>query len=342
MATFETKIADVIRSFASSLQLSMLLPATLLVGGLIWLLKPSALTAENDLPIAIGLTVITVSYLLNAFNMVIIRAFEGYIMADLAPVSALRAFQLEQFYHHHHRIYEYQQRINRIKELENKWQLRRELSPERERQLEKWQRGWLDRIWHEKERLEERYPPTPDRVLATGLGNAIAAFELYPERRYRIDMAHLWPRFVPTLLEKKYATFIESEKAILDFFVNLLLVSGIFWVVAIIVFAFTGRPEVGLLLLPLPILAYLLYKGSCVAAANWGTTVKSAFDLYRFELKKALNLQLPDRAELSDERAMWQGISEFLAYGRLENFGGFDYAPMYAKMEKASQKEGEK
>jgi hypothetical protein len=340
MAVFETKIADVLRSLASSLQLSMLLPAASLVGGLVWLLLPSALKGNSGLSVAIGLAVITVSYLLHAFNMVIIRAFEGYIMADSALMQALRAFQLEGFYRHHHRIYECQQKINAVKALENEWQFRRELSAKRKQQLKEWRRGWRDRIGHQKERLEERYPPTPGRVLPTGLGNAIAAFELYPAQRYHIDMAHLWPRFVPTLLKKKYAAFIESEKAILDFFVNLLLVNTIIWVVAVIVFPFTGRLEAGVLFLLLPIIAYLLYKGSCVAATNWGYTVKSAFDLYRFELKKALNLRLPDEAALPEERAMWQGISEFLAYGRLENFEGFDYTSMYT--EQTSQKEGEK
>jgi hypothetical protein len=342
MGSFETKIADVIRSLASSLQLSMLLPATFLVWGLIWLLEPSGLNLSNGLlSLFIGLSVITVSYLLHALNMPIIRGFEGYMLPDSPPVRALRACQLYKFYRHHHLIYKYQQKINCIKALENKWQFHWELSPERDRQLERWRRGWLDLISHQRERLEERYPPTPDRVLATGLGNAIAAFELYPERRYHIDIAHLWPRFVPILVEKKYASFIEGEKAILDFLVNLLLVSGIIWIVAAGVFARTGRVSVGMLFFSLPLSAYLIYKGSCVAATNWGTTVKSAFDLYRFELKKILNLRIPEGAELPEERTMWKGISEFLAYGRLDNFDGFDYASMYVK-DRDSQEEWEK
>jgi hypothetical protein len=340
MPTFETKIVDVLRSVASSLQLSMLIPAIFLVGGLVWLLIPSVITGNTV--VAISLPVITVSYLLNAFNMVIIRALEGYIMADSAPLRVLRAYQLQRFYRHHHRLYQYKQNIAGIEKLENEWQHKRRLSHSRQKHLEQWQRGWKDRISHEQERLGERYPPTPDRILPTGLGNAIAAFELYPERRYRIDMAELWPRFVPTLLEKRYAVFIESEKAILDFFLNLLLVSGIIWVASVIVFACTGRLEAGLLFALLPFSAYLLYKGSCVAATNWGTTVKSAFDLYRYELKKALNLQLSEGAELSDEREMWRGISEFLAYGGLENFEGFDYTLMYTEIEKSSQKEAER
>lgn len=80
MTVFETKIADLLRSIASSLQLSMLLPAASLVGGLLWLLLPSALKGNSGLSVAISLAVITVSYLLHAFNMVIIRAFEGYII----------------------------------------------------------------------------------------------------------------------------------------------------------------------------------------------------------------------------------------------------------------------
>jgi hypothetical protein len=323
MGTFENKIAEAIRSLAASLQLSMLLPASLLIGGLIWLLMPSALTSNNGMTIFIGVAVITVSYLLNAFNMPIVRLLEGYIMADSPLVSILRDYQLYKYYRHHHRIYIYERIISQIDYLENKWRRRcKELPEEMERRLERWRTEW--------------------QSLATGLGNTIAAFEIYPQRRYRIDIAQLWPRFAPTLVEKKYADFIEGEKAILDFFVNLLLVSIIIWGVCVIVFAFTGRPGVGLLFVLLPVLAYVLYKGACVAAANWGDTMKSAFDLYRFELKKALNLQLPEGAEFSDEQAMWRGISDFLAHGILDNFGGFDYASMYAKEAPSQKKEEEK
>jgi len=339
MLTFESKITDLIRSLATSLQLSMLLPAMLLVSGIAWLVNPSALKGNNELLAALGVIALTVSYLFNAFNMVFLRMLEGYVEGDSMPLSLLRDYQLCKFFRHHQRIHKYQQNINSIKSYKSKLAFERKLSLEERQKLEAWERSWRDQIIHEMERLEERYPPTPDRIMATGLGNTIAAFELYPERRYHIDYETLWTRFVPTIMEKKYAGFIESEKTLLDFFVNLLVVIALLWSVAVIVFACTGQIVAGVLFILLPLFAYILYKGSCVAASNWGITVKASFDLYRHELKKALNLELPENATLEDERRMWRDISEFLAYGRERDTPAFDYTPWRADKTPTSSKE---
>lgn len=332
MGAFESKILDALKSLAVSLQLSMLIPSFLLVGGVLWLINPSIFT--TDLFLVIAFPVITVSYLFNAFNMVIFRFLEGYIRTDSTPLKLLREYQLSKFYRHHQRIYEYNEYKRKIAKLRNDLQHARLLTEDMKKQLDRWEMGWKDRIWHEKERLEERFPPTPDRILPTGFGNTIHAWELYSDRRYCIDVAQIWPRFAPILLEQKYATYIENEKAILDLFVNLLVVSGLLWPISVFLFAYSGRLDTGLLFGGLPIFAYVIYRGACVAASNWGTTLKAAIDLYRFDLGKLLKLKLPQEATLTDERAMWQGISEFLAYGRLDNFKGFDYASAFAQEEK--------
>jgi hypothetical protein len=116
-------------------------------------------------------------------------------------------------------------------------------------------------------------------------------------------------------------------------------VSIIVWLCGFIVFALTGRPLAGLVFLLMPIFGYVVYRGTCIAAVNWGETFKVAYDLYRLDLQKALKLKLPKRAKLSDERDMWRGISEFLAYGRLENFKEFDYVTPNTDTDLSSAKE---
>jgi hypothetical protein len=322
---FETKVADLLRSLAVSLQLSMLLPAMLLVGGCASLLFPSALGSRDTAFVLAALTV-TVSYLFNAFNMPLIRALEGYHTEGLPLTEALRAYQKLKYLAHHQQIDAGEQAWREVFKLENLLQLRGRLSPEVKVQLALWKKEWDYLRVREQERLEERFPPTYDRITATGFGNTIAAFENYPGHRYYINMPVLWPRFVPVLQENKYAAFIEGEKALLDFLINLLAVCGFIWLVALSVFSFTRRLEAGLLLVVAPVLSVVLYKGSCVAALNWGMTIRSAFDLYRFELKRALNLRLWPKAKFSDERKMWQEISEFLARGSNKDYDGFDYA----------------
>lgn len=337
MGAFSGKILDALRSIAVSLQLSMLIPATLLVVGITWLIYPTLLT--DDAVWVVAFLVITISYLLNAFNAPIIRLFEGYIGMDSVPFRVLRENQLRQFYRHHHRVYRYVKTINEIAMIEHEWEHDAKLTDQRAREIKRWQQALRDRAAHELERLELRYPPTPDRILPTGLGNTIAAWELYPERRYYLDGVNLWPRFAPVLLDKKYGTFVESEKDIFNFLLNLLLVSLIIWPGAFIAFALTGWPLAGLVFLLMPIFGYIVYRGTCIAAVNWGVTFKVAYDLYRLDLQKALKLKLPKRAKLSDERAMWRGISEFLVYGRLRNFKEFDYVTPNTESDRSSAKE---
>jgi len=326
MALLLSRITEVIRSLAVSLQFSMLIPAMLLVGGMLWLVSPNVLTTDTATAVIIGAASLIISYVLNAFNMPIIRLFEGYIMGETPLAYALRTFEMATFHRHHKRVREYTDKVNVITRKENTWVYSKVLTPSRQLALNRWKDGWQSRIDHECERLEERFPPFPEYVLPTSLGNAIAAFEHYPRHRYGIDMIRLWPRFVPTLLENKYASFIESEKAILDFLVNLLFCAILIWPVALYEFALTGRDQVGITLLAIPMAAFIVYKGACVAAVNWGYTVKSAFDLYRFDLRRALHLKInQDNTTLSTERAMWQGVSEFLAFGSQDNFEGFDY-----------------
>jgi len=333
VSTFGTKLVAVLTELAVSLKLPTLLPATLLVVSLMWLISPSWLSQGDNLLLLVAIPVVTVSYLLHALNMPTIRFLEGYVMAEWPLTTLLREFQVYKFFRHYRRIRQAREATRWIQKLENDWQFRGELTREREWRLKQWRDGWEDRIWHERERLEERYPPRLAQVKPTSLGNTILAFELYPQRRYQIDATQLWTRFVPSLTEKGFDRFIEGEKAILDFLVNLLLVTCVVWIVGVLVFARTGRADAGILFGGLPVFGGLVYRAACVAAANWGTTVKAAFDLYRFDLAKALNLEAGEVENLSKERQMWQGISEFLAYGREKNFGGFDYARLRNKLD---------
>ena len=258
---------------------------------------------------------------------------------ETAPARLLRSRQVNKFLAHHQRIHTYERKCREISQLENRWEKNDILTPQREEALQQWQRGWRSYIDHERERLEERFPPSPEYILPTGLGNTIAASEHYPYRRYHIDPIRLWPRFVPALLNNKYAGFIEGEKSILDFLVNLLLCAMLFWPVGLGVFLSSGRVDILLLLISILISAIIVYGGACVAAVNWGNTVKSAFDLYRFELMRMLHLKMDANGTLSDERRMWQGISEFLAFGRIDNFAGFDYPSALAESRKDNSKE---
>jgi hypothetical protein len=305
----------------------MLLPSIILVIGGIWLGNPAWLTGDTVSWLLLLTAVITISYTLYALNMPLIRLLEGYMLAETPIAHALRAFQRWKYQRHLKQIEEYKRKLVEIRQFKEKLQWERNLTDERLLQLEAWKKAWQDRINHERERLEERYP-RPARLLPTALGNAIAVFEAYPYERYGMDMGVLWTRFVPTLMKKDFSELIKNEKMLLDFFTNLIMVFLALWAEAMIMFAATGRHEAMILFVLLPVLTVVAYRGACVAAVNWGSTVKTSFDLYRFELHKDLNLRRPNIFSLKGEREMWEAISRFMAYGddkEKHEYDGFDY-----------------
>jgi hypothetical protein len=92
MGIFENKVADLLAGLASSFQL--LLPATFLVVGLALLLIPSAMTDNTFVFVAMGIAVLTVYYMLYAFNAAIMNFFKGDLMPNWAPIRALRDYQI--------------------------------------------------------------------------------------------------------------------------------------------------------------------------------------------------------------------------------------------------------
>jgi hypothetical protein len=169
--------------------------------------------------------------------------------------------------------------------------------------------------------VKTNYPDQSGLILPTRLGNVIRSFEYYPSREYKIDSIALWPRLV-ALIPKDYAVAVDDAKTTFDFMMNCsalsLLLSGsmllaglinparvssvrllVEWLVEIVGFAFVS---------------YFFYLLSINRVNAWGTLVKAAFDLYRWELLKKLGYkQEPQSRE--EERKLWLEISRQMIYG---------------------------
>jgi hypothetical protein len=61
------------------------------------------------------------------------------------------------------------------------------------------------------------------------------------------------------------------------------------------------------------IAAYLMYRLAVTAAVQYGDFVRSAYDLFRLDLLKALSLPRPGNVE--EERALWESVSGLVVYG---------------------------
>jgi hypothetical protein len=174
-----------------------------------------------------------------------------------------------------------------------------------------------------QDHLVDSFPPDPDMCAPTALGNVIAAFEAYPSRRYGIDAVHMWPRLLPVLNEEKYAIFVEREKEGFDFFLNFSILSSMLAVESVLLRMFLEQLWFTWVALASGCAAFLFYQAAVRNARNWGETIKTAFDLYRYRLAEQLALEpFEDKV---DETRRWQAISYFIKRGSWDDFRAFRY-----------------
>ena len=170
-------------------------------------------------------------------------------------------------------------------------------------------------------RIRVEFPQEEWLIMPTRLGNTIRSFEHYPKREYGIDGAEMWPRLVASI-EKEYATIVDDAKTSCDFFITCSMLSG-FLAAAFIIVAFVRPVAItgsGVFLLTIAkglifaFLSYALYLLAIPRALEWGKTVKSAFDLYRWKLLGQLGHKR-DLTTRAAERQLWQEISRQAIYG---------------------------
>jgi hypothetical protein len=189
----------------------------------------------------------------------------------------------------------------------------------------------LNRVTVESKSVyEEMYlyypPPTrPDAVLPTRLGNILKSAELYPYLRYRIDAVLIWPRLY-TLLPETFSKVLADSESSLDL---MLVVSFLSYCVAIIGggYLLLTQAAVSLFLLTFwggLLVGWLGYRGALEAALAYGQLIKTAFDLHRGAVIKALGLKAP--ISLKEEQMLWDNIDKYLYRNFLENPAVYQYA----------------
>lgn len=320
-----------LHSLSVSLQLSMSLPATLLVFGVVWMLSPNTLAISEHWS-NLGLAIITFSYLFYALNRPFIRLLEGYVWPEFPVLAELRELRRLKYYQAKIRLERCREEIVKLRDKRIQAYKNTSLTPQQKG--EKYQE--YDRQIEEYEKLKqqhqqnlERYVVHPDIILGTKFGHIMLKGELYPKYHYGMDIVTLWTRFLPTLKTNEFTPYLEEARAILDFLVNLIMVSIGLWVLSIFVFAWTGRIVVGSLIVLLPISIAIFYVAACISARRWGIRINTACDLYRYELHKALHLPPPTDQSLKAEREMWEAISDFIASTNPSEDGKFNYSKLF-------------
>ncbi len=161
------------------------------------------------------------------------------------------------------------------------------------------------------------YPPEAHhhRLMPTKLGNILRAAELYAYDRYGIDSIIVWTRLRPLLTDKAGVSLQDSKIAIDFMLLMSVLATTITLIWCPLLAIFTNRLGLFLLCALGWPLAWICYQNAVQRSLDYSEELKAIFDLYRYELLKALNRPIP--TDIEAERKEWQALSYFLYYNYL-------------------------
>jgi len=170
----------------------------------------------------------------------------------------------------------------------------------------------LDKNWqvynHLYVQLFHSFPSKADRLMPMRLGNTLRASEDYSKAAYGdgMDCVFWWPRMwplMPDAVQKEIDESVTPMVALLNFSSLIVLVCV---VGSVYLYHETLWRESLLVLLAGLALAWLSYRSAVAQAWDYGERIRSAVDLYRFDLLKALCQPLP--ATLDDEIKLWMKL----------------------------------
>lgn len=176
---------------------------------------------------------------------------------------------------------------------------------------------------------KRRYPKYPTRF-----GNVLCEYEEYSLNRYGIDMMVFWNHLIQ-VLPKETKEELKLNSAIADLCVYSCFTSLLYAILGPAALLFQEGSWITVLnyLIPAKSLLYLLfsillfkvlYELSIIQHKNYGSFVKSIFDLYRWELARKLGIKVKRRfhtseEELEEEKALWENYIDFYLHYRFIN-----------------------
>ncbi|RZB13670.1 hypothetical protein StrepF001_42865 [Streptomyces sp. F001] len=143
--------------------------------------------------------------------------------------------------------------------------------------------------------LSERYPMNDGLLRPTALGNALAAAHEQIEDVYGLDVRLAWPRLYH-VLGKRMRTEADTRGGLLHMYVSFFVFSLPATAASLIAWPRWSVPAMVLWLAPLGIAA-MTYPSAVRAAVAYGSSLRVAFDLHRFDLYDALHLPAPANQE---------------------------------------------
>jgi hypothetical protein len=162
----------------------------------------------------------------------------------------------------------------------------------------------------------DAYPPEPDKILPTRLGNVLRKHEDRAGKAYGLDVLRV-ATLLAMVAPARHTTYLADQRNALELAVRL-CASGMIAFAATIVLMWPWDLWLFLAVIPYTV-SYISYRGAIVAARHYGDALAMLVSLNRFRLYEAMHVALP--VDSDDERdqneslsALLAGLPEYLRY----------------------------
>jgi hypothetical protein len=157
------------------------------------------------------------------------------------------------------------------------------------------------------DRGERLFPRERGDLEPTAFGNILAASADYPRLVYGMETYHWWPRLLP-LMPAEFQDALRALETPMRAMLNLSLVALYLGCLA----GALGMTHGDLLAAGVGLalglfLAGVFYQAAIAQAVELARTIWVGFDLYRYEILKQMNIELP--ASIEAERALWPRLT---------------------------------
>ncbi len=296
---------------------------------------------------------VVIAFSLYSLNTVIYKTMEGYFL--LGRIPAITRFQQRKALKPYVQIRALESLIDKLIEdgiyNEQFYQLKQQL-------------------YQISARHQLNFPLDPKSVMPTRFGNVLRAMEVYPRERYNMDAVLLWPRLIHVMPATYYAKLDQSNNG-LAFLINCAILSLILSVTSgtavlyqalmlrlanedvknLVYFVPVDLSDDGMIKYQQNIYFYLagvviamalfvfFYRAAIPVAVQYGNLVRSAFDLFRWQLVNGLHLKAP--MDYDEETTVWDNLSMFIGHGTLGKNYRYTIPFHYGQAEEELEQSGE-
>lgn len=157
-------------------------------------------------------------------------------------------------------------------------------------------------------RLDQLFPQDDADLQPTLFGNVLASAAEHPRFAYAMEGAIWWPRLSP-LLPTYFQDMLGGVQAPMMAMLNLSVVFSALALLGPVVLGLAGGDWTAALavLASGAVLARLGYRGAVSQAVEFGSMLQVAFDLFRHEILKQMDVETP--SDLQEEQALWRRLT---------------------------------